>query len=458
MIPVKRKTSKSQISRKQFLKSTLSGAVLLPLMTKFGLTAEKQSPDTVTFQNMMPEAGKNVRVLSESVRAAWDVSWEMFFRDKTNLFYDWLSSYDRATCLAHLPTVEEISRQYPNPNGWGTGMEDSMINAGVMLPMVCDRYETTREDMLAEYAAKIFSGMVSCGRVHGVKGFVARSICLEDAHSVYIDSSRDQYTHYVHGLWYFYRSPLSTPAQRDTIREMIKWICEYSERCITPENNFKFNRADGTPAISTMKMWDVAPHEAARLPMIYAAGWNITGDAHWKELYRKYARDAAEQSCAIGLLDSCYPLLQMQTSLELLYDVEKEDQSLKELYKAIMERVAEIVMYHAWKSNRTRMKCDTGILCRDWRKRGEKGWHVTDGYKVPKFDDDFLRQFLCVREQFESPLAQMLCPGRSLSANQLALLLNAIRQTDARHHAAYGIFYLQAAYWKAVRLGYLKHG
>jgi len=46
---------------------------------------------------------------------------------------------------------------------------------------------------------------------------------------------------------------------------------------VTPENDFDFCRADGTRCpLGICRMWKVQPHEAARLPMIYAAAWDVT--------------------------------------------------------------------------------------------------------------------------------------------------------------------------------------
>jgi hypothetical protein len=55
---------------------------------------------------------------------AWKVSWKRFYLPKTNLFYDYLSSYESGAELGHLPTADEVARQDPNECGYGTGMED----------------------------------------------------------------------------------------------------------------------------------------------------------------------------------------------------------------------------------------------------------------------------------------------------------------------------------------------
>ena len=60
-------------------------------------------------------------------------------------------------------------------------------------------------------------------------------------------------------------------------------------RNVTPENDYDSLRADGTrDTRGISRMWNVKGHEAARLPMIYAAAWDATGKQEYFDLYRKY--------------------------------------------------------------------------------------------------------------------------------------------------------------------------
>jgi hypothetical protein len=61
-----------------------------------------------------------------------------------------------------------------------------------------------------------------------------------------------------------------------------------------------------------------------------------------------------------------------------------------------------------------------------------------------------------VRESGEAALAQLMVPKRRMSNLQLNLLKLAITRHDYNKISNSGLFYLQAAYWKAVKLGYLK--
>ena len=135
--------------------------------------------------------------LRHQVEEAWRASWDRFHHEGTHLFYDFVCSYQPEKRWAGLPTPEEARRQVPNPNGWGTGMEDCAISGGLMMAMICDRFEATQDATLRPYAQKVFAGLVSLGTLGATEGFVIRGLCPADGRSHYPESSRDQYTWYV---------------------------------------------------------------------------------------------------------------------------------------------------------------------------------------------------------------------------------------------------------------------
>jgi hypothetical protein len=112
------------------------------------------------------------------------------------------------------------------------------------------------------------------------------------------NSSRDQVTHFVHELWQYYRSPLAHEGTRQQIRVILADVAERMIAFVTPENDFDFFRADGTrfpPGIC--RMWKVQSHEAARLPMIYAAAWDVTKNERYREQWRKVCRRGYHAVC-----------------------------------------------------------------------------------------------------------------------------------------------------------------
>lgn len=381
--------------------------------------------------------------LQHYMQLAWDVSWVRFYDKGTQQFYDYLTSYRRGRGLAHLPTTEEVLRQYPNVCGYGTGMEDCMISAGIMIGMVVDKYAVTKEDGLRRDAFYIFKGIQRSATLKGAPGFVARGICVEDMKSYYINSSRDQYTHTVHGLWHYYHSPLCDRQTQSEIGKILSAIADRMEKYVTPDNGYDSMRADGShDTIGISKMWDVMAHEAARLPMIYAAAWDTTKNAVYYTLYRKYIKQAIDQSFAIEERVTTYALLQMQCSMELLGSLET-DEGLKNKIEKIKELVASKSVPRAIKAYEDGKILDLSMLGSDWRRLG--GGLDTKGV--------YRKVWYCIRESGEAALTQLLFPEYSFTEKQVVIISQAIKRLDYHRVSSSGIFYLQAAYWKAIRRG-----
>ena len=97
--------------------------------------------------------------LEAKINRGWDLAWSRFFRAKTNLFYECLSSYEGGKEQNHLPSADEVKRQYPNPCGYATGMEDCAILGGVMLSGIVDMYEVKKDDSLRKSIHQVFEGV-----------------------------------------------------------------------------------------------------------------------------------------------------------------------------------------------------------------------------------------------------------------------------------------------------------
>jgi len=374
------------------------------------------------------------------VEQAWKTTWERFYLPKTHLFYDYLTSYEPGKELAHLPTAEEAARQDPNECGYGTGMEDCMISAGAMLSLIVDRYAVTKEEMLRERALGVFRGIRLCATAHAVPGFLARGVCADDLKSIYPNSSRDQYTHAVHGLWLYHRSPLCGPETQRKVGEILAAIADRMTRNVTPDNNYDSLRSDGTrDTRGISRMWNVEGHEAARLPMIYAAAWDVTGRQEYHDLYRKYLEPAIEQSFTVGSNQPTYAWLQMQASLELLGSLE-QDAALKAKMHEVMAMVAKQCAGRARNAGIAAERLDLTKLCTDWRTGEALAW-----------EGSYRKVWYNIRERGEAALTQLIAEHVSFPQEQKDLLARAITQLDYSRVSSNGIFYLQAAYWKARR-------
>ena len=334
-----------------------------------------------------------------------------------------------------------MARQYPNVFGYGTGMEDCMISAGVMLSLIVDRHAVTGEESMREAALAVFRGIRLCATVHGVPGFLARGVCPEDRRGTYPNSSRDQYTHAVHGLWLYSRSPLCAPETRREIGTILAAVADRMVRNVIPENDYDSLRADGsrdTRGIS--RMWNVMGHEAARLPMLHAAAWDVTGRREYLDHCLQYLAAAVAQSDTVDAGQPTYAWLQMQASLELLGALESGAGRRREM-RRIMATVAGRCADRARQAARAADALDLTALCTDWRTTEGLAWNGA-----------YRKVWYCVRESGEAALAQLVADG-PLPEEQRELLARAISRLDYGRVSTCGIFYLQAAYWKARRRG-----
>jgi len=389
---------------------------------------------------MLQRAGGESIKLDACVERAWEVTWKRFYLPRTHLFYDYLTSYEPGRELAHLPTADEVARQVPNECGYGTGMEDGMISAGVMLSLIVDRYEVTKEESLRERAYDVFQGVRLCATAYGATGFLARAVCREDLKGIYRNSSRDQYTHAVHGLWHYFHSPLCPAETKTEIGVIVSGIADRMTRNVTPENDYDSLRADGTrDTRGISRMWNVKGHEAARLPMLYAAAWDVTGKREYFDLYRKYVGPAVGQSLTVEDRQPTYALLQMQDSMELLESLET-GAVLKRQMREVMAMVSKRCAGRAANADKAAQKLDLAMLCTDWRT-GE-GLSPTGTYRKVWYN---------IRESGEAALSQLMDSGTTFPEGQRELLSRAIIRPDYDRVSSSGIFYLQAAYWKARR-------
>lgn len=356
-------------------------------------------------------------VATSRLEQAWTRATTVFYSPKTHLLYD---------CLpARVEPAGSFTNGLLNPekskHGYGRGMGDCDIICGVALSMLVDRYEITQDPALAVWARNLFLGLKGCATVHGIPGFIARGVCVEDGKSICITSSRDQVTHFVHGLWRYYHSPMCDDDARADIRALFAALADKMLRDITPANNYSFPRADGTvEPRGVHKMWEVYPHEAARLPMIYAAAWDVTREGKYFEAYRHYIKPAIEQSLELGTAKESYirarmptyTLLQMQSSLELLYALET-DSDLKNAICNAMRIVAKM--------------------------GAERAISVNGG-----------EAYICVCG--EAALAQLMAVDYTMDDRQVGLLRLSLLRTDPAKAGVARAVHLAAAYWRYRRL------
>lgn len=393
-----------------------------------------------------------------TVNVIWNFIWENLYYPKTSLLYDRKILDDENNISKDvLPTPEEIKKQIPNPCGWGTDMEDSMINGGVMLETIVNRYEATGETEMKSYAEKILAGIKLCTEISDKKGFLARSVSPLDGKSYYINSSRDQYTHVISSLVRYFECDMCTESEKELIKKILVGFAEGAEEDVIEETDYHLLRADGHPGLVT-KMWGkgVWPHEINRLHMIYIAAWVVSGDEHWLDMYKKYRDEGLRIANEIdynGVISfAMYGIFQMQVSLRLIYDYEP-DAEYKEMYLDILKRGAAVAKKYRMTDVDKYSKDKVNEKEIPWRKR--KFTYECEspingyGYFVPY--SDLLAYLSGLRNISEALFIQTLCPGETIPKEQIENCEKVLELFDFEKHTTYYPIGFMASYWSMKR-------
>ena len=389
--------------------------------------------------------------LAEAREVLWTTLRDRFFCEKTEMLYDvlWQADDGTVSATACLPTPAEAARQYPNPCSWGTGLQDCVFNGGPYLAVAL-----ARGDRVA--AQSIFRGLRRCAEVSGVPGFVARGVLPSDGKGYYINSSRDVWTLFVFYLWRYYHSDLCDAPTRETIRRLVVDVARYAESCVRPENGYNMLRADGKVGLAT-QMWVKNPkcrpwtdkagwdffeglrvHEALRLPMFYAAAFDLSGDVHWREMALRYLDDGiAMAGGKIGPDIRASVLNQMQLSNRLLWETETDPDRKARLLR-LLNRAADIARDHVT----TRLaqdfaagKWQVSKPIPDWHKAGfrSRNWGdggVLNGYRYDIPDQPVFSIEDGYVEASHALLVQAMTPDRKIDGRTLRLFREATEQMD----------------------------
>ena len=165
-------------------------------------------------------------------------------------------------------------------------------------------------------------------------------------------------------------------------------------------------------------------------------------------LARQFSSEAATQSRGDST-KIAYALLQEQVSLEVLYQLEESPELKRQWLEAmrlVSTRASVFLAECRGYSGPAPEKVDL-----DWRTWGEV--RTSMGYRVPVPPDFVVKEDRTVRQPAEAALTALLCPEVALSPDQVALLKQTVAQVDYTKAVMYGLYYTQAVYWRAVRLG-----
>lgn len=384
----------------------------------------------------------------------WQFVWEKLFDERTGMFYNHLVGDGPDAATKYLPDPEIIRLLIPNPAGYGTGMEDCMLNAGIMMDAVISRYEATGDESMRSFAAKVYRGMELGATVSHQKGFLPRGVSPADCRSHYIDTSRDQYTNWFYGAWRFYFSSLSNNAQKESIRRCLTAMAEKFEAEVIPENNWNFLREDGRIGVVGQMWGNIHPHEYLRLPMLYLLTWKTTGDPHWQEQYMRYRDEAVEKTLSyVPCSGPTYAALQLQFSMRMVYELE-DTPAVRETLLHFMNALAEPYETEAIRQA-TELMTPAGkdwlqIQYREWKgsKFRYAGCYGGLGYFVPE-PSDFreAQSYYPLRAVGEGLTIAALCPSWNVRESSLHTLCNMAAFVPFDRHRTCAPIALLEAYW-----------
>lgn len=262
------------------------------------------------------------------VAEAHRAMWADYVCPRTGQVYTFV---DPATRRPRLPSVADIEAGRPNPNGWGTGIENCALDGGAYLGAMVDRLAVTGEPEHASQARTIYRGLALLARSARRRGGILRGV-VPDRLTHYSDSSVDQYTLYVYGLWRYFRADSATEAERSEIRDITQAVLQRLEA-----DRWEVLSEDGAP-VRYGDLASVVPSRAERLLAILLAATDITGDRHWRDLY-DLMRDTRLPQCR-GVGGAPWVLTQNLNALFLLRHLEP-DADVRQVYQAGSLEAAE---------------------------------------------------------------------------------------------------------------------
>ncbi|MEI7818350.1 MAG: hypothetical protein WCI45_14285, partial [Desulfuromonadales bacterium] len=260
-----------------------------------------------------------------------------FYQPETGLFLMYTDAYEPGRI--NLPTKEQVDSDIPNSNGFSTPIENSNYASSQILDTLLYRYHVTRKVEHAEEARSIYRGLRHLYSVSKSPSFVPRGV-LPDGVTHYKDVSIDHISFWLMAMWHYYRSPLSSHAERLDLRNVFASFAGDAER-----HGWTFRREDGL-----ITFWaNLEDPTVPRAPLVFMflllAAYDSTGDTHWRDCYlailNRNNRQIIQQLSG-ELISSEVSWVSSQSIwlLDCLSQLE-DDSDIKEVYRRNMIKIAE---------------------------------------------------------------------------------------------------------------------
>ena len=172
------------------------------------------------------------------------------------------------------------------PYGYGSGIQDVALENGHFLFALCEAYDATRDEAIAELARWVFQGFRKVATVSPEPGFVPRGP-HPDGVSYYRDSSRDQHAAFSEALWRWSRSPLATDDDRLFAAEHVAAVADRMNR-----NGWFIKVEDNSDVAHVGFCWlQRTSVGATSLLSVLAEASDATRDQRWQDLYQRYSTE-----------------------------------------------------------------------------------------------------------------------------------------------------------------------
>lgn len=406
------------------------------------------------FVNMRTVPLLSDREIQAKVEELHQHIWKYFYHPKVSLLYDYIAPLKEKDRWGHLPTVEEVKASKPNVCGWGTGMEDGALNGGAYLAGMVYRYEVTGQLDHAEDARKIYEGLRLLGTISERKGFIARSV-LPDGKTYYTNSSVDQYTMYVCGLYTYYHSSIATEKEKAQIRLIMHNICTRIE-----DDGFDNILTNvGKPALVS-EIGAFRHDRSSRLLEMYRVGYDMTGDTHWLDIYQEKLAEnhyTRLRNITTPFKQNVYGILQNQASLILLLELETS-LPIKASYLEAMRLNTNLVSDRVtmFREYNPKIHSDNYKLG-GWRK-GENGGLLSIERKPVRDPCEALVVMLLARDKYLTEPYPYKGEQEKLYTDYLRNITRELLSTyDFPKMRTFGAFYAEIAYWLAVKQGLFEY-
>lgn len=378
-----------------------------------------------------------------------------FYHPRVNLIYDYIPPVQQGTRWEHLPTVEEIANEFPNPCGWHTGMEDCALNTGAYLATLVYKYEVTGLEDHAEDARKMFKGLLHLATVSSEKGFLPRAV-LPDGVTYYPNSSVDQYTMFLFGMWVYYRSTIVTNEEKQSIAKVIKAIAERTVR-----DNYEILSSKGQIA-QYCDIGAISTDRASRLLSLLMFANEVDPGGGWHMIYKEKLEEQFFQRLAvINNAESLsryetYSILQNQVSIVQLV-MQEQELPTKTAYLNALKVGADVVEPRVYQYIRYDADIhDDNYMLGNWRLGGEgRSSSMNKEYAAVRVPCEALVVMLL---NFQAERALNAHKEQGLYAKGVTqLVTDVILSYDYSKMRYFGCLYAEMAYWIAVKENLLNY-